>query len=142
MAQIENLDKLISKLGKISKMDLQQALNKACLIVENEAKMRCPVDDGQLRQSITHEVDNNEGYVGTNVEYAPYVEIGTGLFSSKGTGRKDVPWVYQDAEGKWWTTVGQKPQPFLQPALDNNRNEIIKLFQEEIQKEVSRNAQL
>lgn len=138
--EIENLDKLISKLDKLSKSAMKDALTKACLIVENEAKMRCPAGDGQLRQSITHEVDDTEGYVGTNVEYAPYVEIGTGLFSSKGTGRKDVPWVYQDVEGKWHTTSGQKPQPFLLPALENNRNEIIKLFEEQINKEVSRNA--
>lgn len=91
----------------------------------------CPVRDGQLRQSITHEVFPQYGVVGTNVEYAPYVEIGTGLFSSLGTGRQ-TPWTYQDAEGNWYTTVGQHPQPFLRPALTNNKKEI----QEEIKKAV------
>jgi len=49
--------------------------------VEAAAKRICPVDTGRLRASITHEVDASpgkiEGRVGTNVEYAAYVELGT-----------------------------------------------------------------
>lgn len=93
MAEIINLDKLDAKLKKLENLDIEQALNKACLVVENEAKEQCPVDKGQLRNSITHEIDNNDGYVGTNLEYAPYVEFGTGLFSKEGNGRK-TPWSY------------------------------------------------
>lgn len=134
MAEIENLDKLISKLDKMSsKGNLQQMLEKACLLVENDAKQKCPVDEGQLRQSITHEVDGKDGYVGTNTTYAPYVEIGTGIFSSKGTGRQS-PWSFEDAKGNWHTTVGQKPQPFLKPALEKNRSKIVKLLDDEIMK--------
>jgi len=45
---------------------------------EGYAKDECPVDTGRLRNSITHEVVDNEDavYIGTNVEYAPYVEYG------------------------------------------------------------------
>jgi hypothetical protein len=46
MAEIQNLDKLISKLDKLANIDLNECLNKACLIVENDAKANCPVDDG------------------------------------------------------------------------------------------------
>lgn len=35
------------------------------------------VDTGRLRGSITHAKDDESAYVGTNVEYAPYVELGT-----------------------------------------------------------------
>lgn len=135
MAQIENLDKLLKKLEKLDNIDLDEVLNKACILVENDAKKKCPVDKGQLRNSITHEVERTEAVVGTNTEYAPYVEIGTGIFSSEGTGRQDK-WSYQDAEGHWHSTVGQKPQPFLNPALDENRKEIIQLFREELKKGV------
>jgi phage gpG-like protein len=34
------------------------------------------VDTGRLRNSISHEVVENDVYIGTNVEYAPYVEYG------------------------------------------------------------------
>jgi len=35
------------------------------------------VDTGRLRGSISHAVDDHDVYIGTNVEYAPYVELGT-----------------------------------------------------------------
>lgn len=35
------------------------------------------VDTGRLRGSISHTHDDSAAYVGTNVEYAPYVELGT-----------------------------------------------------------------
>jgi HK97 gp10 family phage protein len=86
-----SIDKLILKLENLSDDAVKEALNKACLIVQNSAKEKVPVNTGNLRNSITYEVEGNEGIVGTNVEYAPYVEFGTGLFSSLGDGRQDVP---------------------------------------------------
>jgi HK97 gp10 family phage protein len=65
------------------------------------------------------------------LEYAPYVEFGTGLFAENG-GRTDVPWCYQDDEGNWHTTSGMKPQPYMRPALEENRNEIINILKEAI----------
>ena len=45
---------------------------------EGYAKDECPqsVDTGRLRNSIAHSVIEKDVYVGTNVEYAPYVEYG------------------------------------------------------------------
>lgn len=125
---VENLDDFIE-----SGLDetLAAALEKACLIVEADAKEACPTGDGQLRQSITHEVDKEkmEGVIGTSVEYAPYVEIGTGIYSSEGTGRK-TPWCYKDEKtDKFYWTRGQNPRPFLQPALDSNKDKINKCFE-------------
>lgn len=48
--------------------------------VEGAAKRLCPVDTGRLRSSISHELALDSGLVGrvgTNVEYAPFVELGT-----------------------------------------------------------------
>ena len=56
---------------------LQRGMQKAVLIVERQAKKDCPVDTGRLRSSITSEVSGDEGKVGTNVEYAADVELGT-----------------------------------------------------------------
>ena len=86
-----SIDSIVLKLKKLGDVSVEGALEKACLIVENSAKEKVPVDTGNLRQSITHTVEDNVGTVGTNVEYAPYVEFGTGLFSSQGDGRTDVP---------------------------------------------------
>lgn len=121
-----NLGKLIDALPDV----ISQRLDMACQIVENDAKENCPVDDGVLRASITHQVSDNTGVIGTNVEYAPYVHEGTGIYAKGGQGRQSVPWTYKDAEGKYHKTQGQKPNPFLQDALDSNHDKILECFKE------------
>ena len=69
-------------------IDFSQALMKSCLLVEEEAKKRCPVETGTLRRSIHTELHDTYGEVGTNLHYAPYVEFGTGLFATEGNGRQ------------------------------------------------------
>lgn len=54
-----------------------RALEKIGLTAEGYAKRLCPVDTGRLRNSITHDTDDEAAYIGTNVEYAVYVEMGT-----------------------------------------------------------------
>lgn len=80
------------------KSAINVALEKIGLLAEGYAQMKCPVDTGNLRGSITHEVSEGEKavYIGTNVEYAPYVELGT----SK-----------------------QKAQPYLRPAATEHANQ-------------------
>ncbi len=58
---------------------LARALERIGLAAETYAKRACPVDTGRLRNSVTHLARPAEKavYVGTNVEYAPYVELGT-----------------------------------------------------------------
>lgn len=106
------------------------ALEYACQDIENEAVDRCPVDDGQLRASITHKVEKDGssfvGAIGSNSEHAPYVHEGTGLYAKEGNGRTNVPWVYCDAQGEFHSTEGQKPNPFLQDAIDKNMDNILK----------------
>ena len=58
---------------------MAKALEEMGLVGEGYAKRACPVDTGRLRNSVTHAVSASEKavYIGTNVEYAPYVETGT-----------------------------------------------------------------
>ena len=71
------------------------ALEEIGLLAENYAAEKCPVDTGNLRGSIAYEVDtaDNAVYIGTDVEYAPHVELGTSR---------------------------QKAQPFLRPAASEH----------------------
>ena len=132
MAYVQGVDSLINKLKQINIQSVNKGLEKSGLLVEGTAKELCPVDDGQLRQSINSKViDNKNASIGTNVEYAPYVHQGTGIYAKNGDGRK-TPWSYKDEKGEWHTTRGQQPNPFLERALDNERNKIIKIFREEI----------
>lgn len=74
---------------------LKVALEEIGLTAEGFAKKKCPVDTGRLRNSISHTSTEDTAYVGTNVEYAVYVEMGT---------------------------VNTKPQPYLRPAITEHKD--------------------
>ena len=129
----EGIDDVVEMIDDlVDSQELERAMAKAVLLVEREAKMKTPRDTGDLARSITSKVETSgnevEGTVFTPLYYAPYVEYGTGLFAEDGNGRKDVPWNYQDDEGNWHSTSGQKPQPFMRPALDENREQILEIL--------------
>lgn len=109
-------------------------MNKACLVVERDAKMNCSVDIGLLKASISHKVDADTkdiiGSIFSNLDYAPFLEKGTGVYAKDGNGRR-TPWKYNVKAGKykgWHTTNGQQPQPFLEPARDNNKDRILEIL--------------
>lgn len=86
---------------------LARALEEVGLVAEGYAKKACPVDTGRLRNSITHQVRPSEKsvYIGTNVEYAPYVEL---------------------------STSRTKGQPFLRPAAKDHENTYRKIFEKHL----------
>ena len=132
--RIEGLEEVFEMLDNIADPNkLRMAIGRACALVERSAKQKAPKGTGELRRSITSKVDivgdDVVGTVFTPLEYAPYVEFGTGLFAENG-GRTDVPWCYKDDEGEWHSTSGMKPQPYLRPALEENREEILRLLRE------------
>ena len=128
--EFKGLDDVLAMLEEpVSPEKLEQALMRACLLVERAAKQKAPKGTGELARSITSKVENGQGIVYTPLEYAPYVEFGTGLFAEEG-GRKDVPWHYQDDEGNWHSTSGMRPRPFMRPALDENREDILRVLRE------------
>ena len=76
MADIEftsNVNDILSALEK----GKRNALTAIGETAETYAKKATPVDTGRLRNSISHTVDGEAAYIGSNVEYAPYVELGT-----------------------------------------------------------------
>ena len=132
--RIEGVEELLKRIETIAQAEaMRGALNNACLMVETTAREKAPKDTGALRRSIESKVESNggemRGIVFTPLEYAPYVEYGTGIFA-EGGGRQDVPWNYQDDEGNWHSTSGQHPKPFMRPALDENREEILRMLKE------------
>lgn len=135
--QIDGIDKLLSKFNTIEQYDVvQSALKKSGAIVHESAVQKCPVDDGTLSQSIMIDIEYDKAIIGTNVEYAPYVEFGTGRYAVNGMGRK-TPWAYEDpATGETIWTVGQHPQPFLHPALTENAEKIQKIFETEVRNKI------
>ena len=131
--EFEGLGEILDSIDSFADWEKVQAgIAKACAIVERSAKQKAPKGNGELRRSITSKVDGTIGMVFTPLEYAPYVEYGTGLFAENG-GRQDVPWNYQDDEGNWHSTSGMKPQPYMRPALYENREEILRIIAEGMQ---------
>ena len=110
------LDSLISKKDK--------ALEMCGILAEGYAKENLTksgaVDTGNLRNSVAHQSVGDTMYVGTNVEYGVYVELGTGIYTSGG---RQTPWVYKDAQGKWHRTRGMQARPFIKPAAANHGSE-------------------
>ena len=42
-----------------------------------------------------------------------------------------MPWAYKDEKtGELIFTSGQKPQPYMRPAIDNNREKIVRMIKE------------
>lgn len=104
------LEQFIVKLSRLQgKLDdsIKKGLQKGALRVEADAKTNCPVKTGNLRASLTSAVKGKEAAIGTNTNYAPYVELGTNKM---------------------------KPQPYLYPALAANKDKIVKDIVEEIER--------
>ena len=68
----DNTDEVLAALERAKK----RGLDAIGLAAEGHAKKETPVDTGRLRNSISHATDDEAAYIGTNVEYAPYVELG------------------------------------------------------------------
>lgn len=119
------------EVGRALKAAIQRALERCGSQAEGYAKDLAPVDTGNLRNSINHKVSGESVYIGTNNEYAAYVELGTGKYAEGG--RQD-PWVYQDDEGKWHFTHGQRAQPYLKPAVADHKQTYRNIIEDELKK--------
>lgn len=121
------------EIEKVIETRLLRALVKSAIVVETEAVFRCPVDSGQLRNSINSDIDGAAlvAKVGTPVEHAVFVEYGTGKYAENGQGRK-TPWAYVGEDGVKHWTWGGRPYPFLRPAGDNNKERIEAIFVKEL----------
>lgn len=108
-----------------------RALERCGEQAEGYAKDLAPVDTGNLRNSISHTVDEAEpaAYIGSNTSYAPYVELGTGKYTEGG---RPTPWAYQDDNGNWHWTRGNPAQPFLAPAVKEHTQTYRNIIEDEL----------
>jgi len=117
-AEVKNINKLTAKLKQLDRRTrgavLAEAVLDGAFINEREAKRLCPVDTGNLKNSIRSEViEQHHHYAiaetGTNVEYAPHVEFGTEEMAA---------------------------QPFLRPALDENESRIRRAIAQAVKRQI------
>ena len=88
----EQLGQAMIAIGMTAESNAKQEITKA--VYDTPESKSGYVRTGRLRNSITYGVDTNEPavYIGSNVEYAPYVELGTSKMRAR---------------------------PFLKPAVEN-----------------------
>ncbi|MTP01202.1 hypothetical protein GMB41_07435 [Turicibacter sanguinis] len=137
---VQNVDKLLKKLKRMD-MDVNDTLMpimaRQAKFVQGTAKDLCPVDLGQLRNSIRTTPRKSKykvtALVHTNTEYAAYVEFGTGKVgettpvANKYPGPlsyKQTKWRARIPDVGWRYVAGQSAQPFLYPALKNNESKV------------------
>ena len=101
---------------------IDRALEKCGLLAESYAKKLCPTKTGRLKNSITHEQqDEKTMVIGTDVEYAPFVELG----------HRQEPGRYVPAIGKRLKRAWVPPKAFLRPAAENHANEFRSIIENE-----------
>jgi len=112
---------------KIRQSRLQ--IERSAINIEREAKNLCPVDDQILRPSIAKKVTATdsgrvlEAEVGTVVEYAPFVEFGTGSGVSIPAGQEEFAMQFK---GKTGRVRNYPARPFLFPAWERERPKFVK----------------
>lgn len=122
-----------SKVSYRTRELLRSALNEAGQACQEYASANAPVETGELANSIEHEVEDLVMYVGTQVEYAPYVELGTGPhyirppkwmqnLAKRGHHKTD-PWWYLDEDGDWQLGWFVTSRPYLKPAIQEHISE-------------------
>lgn len=123
---------------------MEKAIFRALTIIglklEKYAKALCPVGTsestgikgyrgGTLRNSITHEVQEDTVAVGTNVEYAPYVELGTGPYFKAPPDWEQFTAPQGGGVGKGYV----HPRPYLRPAVEDHMSEFEDIFKKEFE---------
>lgn len=127
--------------------ELDDAVEKVLTMIgikaEKYAKALCPVGTvestgkkgyrgGTLRNSITFEVETEEDggtiAIGSNVEYAPYVELGTGPYFT-------VPpdWeTFESTQGSGSGSGYVHARPYLRPAIEDHLKEYANIIENEL----------
>lgn len=143
MSSVEGLEELfatLSGLGGDIKESSRKGLERGAKKIQKNAKYLAPVKTGQLRNSIKTKSqttqDGAKAQVYTNLEYAPYVEFGTGVRgASSHVEKPEETDIHYNA--RW---MGQRAQPYLTPAYLHAKNtgeveqEVVKSIQQEIRK--------
>ena len=162
--RFDGINDLLKSFDELDNIDnLEAAMNLACLTVEGSAKQKIKKGStGNLAKAMSHKVENDgdtiNGIVFNTLDYAPYVEYGTGAYrennavqgywvyvrNSDGSVKNTTTQRYTKEEAKQIVammradgldatyTDGRQPQPFMRPALDENREEILRIIKESL----------
>ena len=100
--------------------EAKRGIAETTMLLHTESSSRAPVDTGALKNSIDMSISGFHGRVSVGSSYALYLEFGTGIYATKGSRAKKIPWSYFK-DGKWYRTYGMVAQPFWYPSIDEAR---------------------
>ncbi|WP_300347568.1 HK97-gp10 family putative phage morphogenesis protein [Clostridium sp.] len=131
---IDNLMKKLNELGVNAEEVVKKSMRKNIQLVKDEAKLLCPARDGDLRKSIRSSVSIKKGtikgMVYTNSDHAAYVEFGTGIRGQSSNSNTEVNVRYKQD----WS--GMEAQPYLYPALKNNKDKVLNEIEKDVKKAI------
>lgn len=142
--QVAGLQELQRKLERIKNLErdqrVNQALGRGAAYIQAQVKLLTPVDTGNLRNKIIAQQEKfMEWIVETNVEYAIFVEFGTGR-----KGDPAVPhtskesWTYYSDELKRFiTTHGQEPAAMFRTGFDVAHKQAFRIVETEVKEIIS-----
>lgn len=135
IAEIEKIEaialKVIAKQAEsYAKLNVTDASREGIDLTQYGEYDNSRVDRGQLRNSITGIVKDGAAYIGSNIPYSVYHELGTGIYASQPGGRQ-TPWLYYNRKlGTYMQTKGLYPLHFLKNAAANHLDEYEKIFKD------------
>lgn len=142
MSQVKGLGALMRKLDRLggnSQKSLKVGIRQATKMAQGEAKGLATVgDSGMLQNSIKEKVvvKNGKitGTISSNLYYAAYVEFGTGKRgkASPSPPKSDKRLNYRQ---DW---AGMDAQPFLYPALKNNKDKAVGIVRDQLKKDIQK----
>lgn len=138
---VNHSDRVLRNLDRVTQRTLTEIGNAAV----QHVRERVPVDTGALRDSYMSDVDVNHRYVrvGSPLNYAPYVELGTGpnyetppdwVTNHAQRGHHAVdPWWYLGDDGEWHQGWFVHARPHLRPAFTEHIREYIDIFRRNLE---------
>ena len=154
----KEVEKLFKEFGEDAEKEIELETEAAAINIETDARKLAPVDRGGLQGGMfSRKEEDKKGLIvysaGNSLDYAAYVEFGTGAKVSVPSELQDVASQFKSGRGgsfadalkniKGWVKrkglsessaypilmsilrKGLTPQPFLYPAFVINRNEFI-----------------
>ncbi|AML47505.1 HK97 gp10 family phage protein [Streptococcus suis] len=154
MSRLIGADRLISKLKRLSSQRQTEIIAKAVHnaaknVVQADAKLRAPVNDGDLRAGIKVRMSkpgNPRAEVVSTSDHGGFVEFGTGpkgatnhagISPEVSVSYRSTPWYVHESQidagpyrfpkiGEFYKMFGQVAQPYLYPALKDNEERVTK----------------
>src|SRR5699024_4063133 len=104
---MNKLSRSLEKYRKKVEQKAKQGVAETTMLLHTEASTRIPVDTSAAKGSIELDLDQGrfKGTVFVGALYAIYLEFRTGIYATKGSRAKMIPWTYYK-DGRFYTTYG------------------------------------